>query len=81
MYIALLDFLDFYKMGRWRDMIQSTGLTPPHVCACSNPEAGFLMTTVVVFCMLNSLRWEVIGRFADIGVIVVHHYLHFLFKH
>ena len=62
-------------------MIQSTGSTPPHVCACSNPEPGFLMTSVVVFYMLNSLRWEVIGRFADFGVIVVHHYLHFLFKH
>ena len=48
MYIVLLDFLDFDKMGGWRGMIQLTGLTTPHVCACSNPEPRLVDSLILV---------------------------------
>jgi hypothetical protein len=48
--------------------------TLPQVCTCSKPGPVFTTSSVVFFFMLNELRWEVIVRFIDGGVIV-HHYL------
>ena len=40
---------------------------------------GFLTSYVVVFSVFSDLWSEVIVRFVDIGEIVDHHYLNFVF--
>jgi hypothetical protein len=50
-------------------------LTLPHDCACSKPTPGFPKSCCVFFCMFN----EVVVRFVDIGGIVDHLFLNFLF--
>ena len=45
----------------------------------SGVEPEFPTSYVVVFFMFNELRWDVIVHFVDIGGIVHHHCLNFLF--
>jgi hypothetical protein len=44
------------------------GFIPLHCCACLIPGSGFPTSYVVVFFMLNVLRWAVIVRFVKIFV-------------
>ena len=64
-----------------RDGIPLTGLTPPHICACPKTGPGFSTPYVMVFFfwVFSELTWEVIVRFVDIGGIVDHYCLNFLF--
>jgi hypothetical protein len=55
------------------------GLTQLYVCVCIMPRPGFPTLYVVVFFMFTDLRSEVIVYFVDIGGIVDHHCLRFLF--
>ena len=60
--------------------IPLTGLPMPHFCAC--PEHGPRFATSYsrgLFFYVHHLRWEVIVHFVDIGQIVDHHCLNFLF--
>ena len=41
--------------------------------------SGFLMPYVMVFLVFYTFRWEVVVHFVDIGEIVDHHCLNFLF--
>ena len=59
--------------------IPLAGLTLPHACAFPKPGPGFPTSYVVVFFVFIELKWEVVVRFVDIGGIIDHHYLHFLF--
>jgi hypothetical protein len=53
--------------------------TIAHLCACPKPGPGFPTSYVMVFCMFNESRRDVIVRFVDIGD---HHCLRFVFiKH
>jgi hypothetical protein len=56
-----------------------TGLTLPQFCVC--PKPGFLTSynKLSTFIMFNGLRREVVFCFVDIGGIVDHHCLNFLF--
>jgi hypothetical protein len=45
----------------------------------SMPGPGFPTSCVVIFFVFIDLRWEMIVCFVDIGRIVGHHYLHYLF--
>ena len=60
-------------------VIPLTSLTPPHFYACSKPGSGFPTSYVMAFFCSNYLRREVIVCFVDIGGIVDHHCLNFLF--
>jgi hypothetical protein len=55
-----------------------TGLTPTHFCECLKQGPRF--PTFVIFFMFNEMKWEVVGRFVDIGRIVDHHCLNFLYN-
>ena len=55
------------------------GLTMIHFCACPKPEPGFPTSYFMVFFVFNEWRWKGIVRFVDIGRIVDHHCLNFLF--
>jgi hypothetical protein len=57
-----------YQESRVR--IPLTGVTAATLCACPQLGSVYLMLYVVVFFLLNDLRWEVI--FVDIGRIVDH---------
>jgi hypothetical protein len=59
--------------------IRLDGSTLPHFCACPKPGPGLPTSYVVVFVVLNDLRWEVIIHFVDIGGIADHHCLNFHF--
>jgi hypothetical protein len=48
--------------------------------ACPRPRTGFPMSYVMVFSMFICLRWEMIVHFVDIGGIVDHQCLNFLFN-
>ena len=61
-----------------RKSIILTGLTYPHVDACSKTGTGFLMTYTLVFFVVIDLMWEVVVRFVDIGRGVDDHCLNFL---
>ena len=52
---------------------------PPHFCACSKPWPGFPKPYVEVFFVFNGLRLEVVVRFVDIGGIINHSCLIFIF--
>ena len=65
---------------RVRVGIPITRFKPPHFCACPKPGHGFPRSYVVVFFMFNDLMWEVNARFVDIGEVVDHYCLNFLFK-
>ena len=52
-------------------------LTPPHFRTCLKP--GLQLHMLWCFFMFNDLRWEVIVHFVDIGGIVDHDFLNFLF--
>ena len=59
-----------------------TDLTQPHFCVCSKPGPGFPMAYIwhgLFFVLFSEIRWEVIVRFVDIGRIVSHHCLSFLY--
>jgi len=56
-----------------------TGLTPSHVWACSKPVTAFQSANVMVIFVFNGLRWDVIVLFVDIGGIVEHLCLSYLF--
>ena len=56
-----------------------SGLNPSCYCSCRKPGSGFTTSYLVVFFMLRKLKWDVIGRFVDIGGIVDLHCLIFLF--
>ena len=58
--------------------IALNGLTLPHFCACPKPGPWF-PTSYVVFFVFSEWRWEVNVCFLDIGWIVDHHCLYFLF--
>ena len=53
--------------------------TTPCVHVCPHTESGFPTLYIVVFCMYNDMRWEVIASFVDIGGIIGYHCLIFLF--
>ena len=55
------------------------GFAPPHFFACPKPEPGFPMSYVTVCFMFNYFMWEMIVTFIDIGGVVDHHCLNFLF--
>jgi hypothetical protein len=48
-------------------LLSLTGLTPPHIWACSKQGPGFPMSFVVVLFVFNDLRWERIVPFLDFG--------------
>ena len=54
-------------------------LTLPQFCACLKPEPRNPLSYVFVFFVFNTLRWEIVVCFVDIGKIVDHHCLNFLF--
>jgi len=60
-------------------VIALKGLIPPHFCARLKPGHRFLMPYGHGLFMLNSLRREIVNHFVDIGRIVEHHCLNFLF--
>jgi hypothetical protein len=56
-----------------------TSLTPQPVRACPVLGHGFPVTYIMIFFVHGSLGMEVIVCFVDIGVIVDHRFLNFLF--
>ena len=50
-----------------------------YYCVCPKPGSAFPTPYVLVFFVFNGLRSEVNARFLDIGGIVDHHCLNFLF--
>ena len=48
-------------------------------CVCPTPGSGVPALYVVVLLVFSEWRWEVIVSFDDIGGIVDHHMLNFLF--
>jgi hypothetical protein len=48
--VLLMIIADHYQMTQ---MIQLTGLTQPHFCACPKPGPGFLTSYVMVFSMFS----------------------------
>jgi hypothetical protein len=72
------DIYNIYKEGRGR--IPLTCLTPPHMRACPKSGPGFPTSYVVMsLFVFGEMRLEVIVRLVDIGWIVDHHCLNFLF--
>ena len=67
----------FYIYGRV--VIPITSLTPQPVRACPVLGHGFPVTYIMIFFVHGSLGMEVIVCFVDIGVIVDHRFLNFLF--
>ena len=65
-----------YRKGRG---IQLIHLILPRICTCPKPEPGFPMTYFVLFFVINCMKWEIIGRFVDVGGIVGHYYLNCVF--
>ena len=59
--------------------ISLISLTPPHLCAILEQWHGFPRSYVVAFIILRVLRWEMVVWFVDVGGIVDHHFLIFLF--
>ena len=62
-----------------RVVIPITSLTPQPVRACPVLGHGFPVTYIMIFFVYGSLGLEVIACFVDIGVIVDHRFLNFLF--
>ena len=54
-------------------------ITPPHLCTCPKPWHGFPRSYFVVVFVFSDIRWKVIVSFVDIGGIVDHQCLNFLF--
>jgi hypothetical protein len=72
----------FICISCWRSSYQEervgiplTDLIPPYFCACPNPGLGFPMSYVVV--SLFYVQWVKVR--GDIGGIIYHHCLSFLF--
>ena len=40
-----------------------TGLMPPHFCSCPKPDAGNSSTYIVVFFIINNMRWQIVVCF------------------
>ena len=69
-YICLVVGYPIAKRGRV--MIPFIGLTPAYCCFWRNPRPGLAtwrrgLLLSLFFFILNSLRWEVIARFVDMG--------------
>ena len=60
----------------WNPIIQ---LNPATFLCLSEARTGFPLSYVVVLFVFNDLVWEVIVCFVDIGGIVYHHWVNFLF--
>ena len=67
-------FVCLNLLWRWRlnyqegnVLISLTGLTPPHLWACSKHGPGFPISFVVVLFVFSDLRWETIVPFLDFG--------------
>jgi hypothetical protein len=59
--------------------IPLTGLTTAHFCVHPMSDLDFQRHVFFFFCVFSEYVWEVIVRFVDIGWIVDHHCLNFLF--
>ena len=80
MYIYVLQLEIQLSKGEGGDPIK--WYNPPTICTCHKPGPGFLTSYIIVtslFFMFNVLRSEVNACFVDIGGIVDHHCLNFLF--
>jgi predicted neutral ceramidase superfamily lipid hydrolase len=56
-----------------------TWISPPYFCACPIPKSGFPKPYVLIFMLLNCLRYEIVVRFVYTGRVVDHHCVYFLF--
>jgi hypothetical protein len=71
LYVLSLEIL--LSSGEWWDSINRFNLVI--FCSCPKARRVFLLAYVTVYFVFNSLRWEVIVYFVDIGGIVAHHCL------
>ena len=78
-YVHSILFIVSWNMNDCQNTINR--FNPGIFCACLKARPGYPRSYVldVFFFMLNELRLEVIVRLADIGWIVDHHCLNFLF--
>jgi hypothetical protein len=78
-FLSTDDFIKLPSYEEGRVGIPSFGLTLPLFCACPKSGHGFATSYVMVVLVFSELRGEVIVRFVDIGGIVDHHCLNFIF--